>query len=338
MSQPRRPEPGSYSIVSTMREAPEIVAAFVAHHLTMKADEVFVFLDAPNPEVSEMLADLPRCRVTVCDDAYWLAIGHKRRPRNIVRRQLRNAEQARKLSQSEWLIHIDSDEFLHETGDLVAELASVPDTCSLVKINNIERCWPKGVQPSHIFDGIFRDQIIDKSDLMLEVYGQSAQFLHNGFAGYVVGKTAIRVDSTRPMKLHVQKRETRRGDLPFLCTSTTLLHFDGFTPLHWISKFLRRLEANQLGGSRKRQKQLDFIAKAATDEERLALFEKIMVLDAPTQTKLAELGALKSLNFDPSPAIKAVFPGRTFDLSVENVEQHYVSARPEWFTASAGQT
>lgn len=338
MKKPRRPSPGSYSIVSTMREAPEIVAAFVAHHLTMKADEIFLFLDAPNPEVTEMLADLPRVRVTVCDDAYWLKIGYRRRPANVVRRQLGNAEQARKLTRSEWLIHIDSDEFLHETGDLVGELASVPDTFTQVKIRNIERCWPKGFQPSHIFDGLLRDQIVGQPDLLLDVYGQAAQFLHNGFAGYVVGKTAIRVNSARPMKLHVQNREVRLGEVVYVCTSTILLHFDGLTPLHWISKFLRRLEADQMGGSRKRRKQLDFIANSATHEERLAFFEMLMVLDAPTQTKLAELGALTALKFDPSPAMNAVFPGRAFDLSVENVEKRYVSARPEWFTPSSGQT
>ena len=31
--------PGSYSIVSTMREQPEIIAAFVAHHLTLDVQE-----------------------------------------------------------------------------------------------------------------------------------------------------------------------------------------------------------------------------------------------------------------------------------------------------------
>jgi len=89
--------------VATVNEPAQLGLAFAAYHLGLGAQEVFIFLDTPDPEAEALLKDLPGCHVTVTDDAYWAANpdGH-RVPRHITR-QMRNAHKAYADGTVDWL-------------------------------------------------------------------------------------------------------------------------------------------------------------------------------------------------------------------------------------------
>lgn len=316
------PVPGSYSIVSTMREAADVVAAFVAHHLSLDCDEVFIFLDAPDPEVESMLSGVSRCHVIVCDDDYWRQHNRGRRYDRIVPRQLFNAEVARKRTRSEWLVHIDSDEFLVNTGRLRKKLAEQPPAVKRVRIRNFERFFPQGLKSGHIFEGKFRTRI--RGRLVEGLYGATAPMMLHGISGYSMGKTATRVRSDQKMYLHAGYG----SEAPEL-RGVVLLHFDGFTPMHWITKTYRRF----LRGVKEltRVEQLRAIGKTKTQAERLALFEQINVVPPELEAKLHELRSVFEIDFDPLPSMKLTFPGRSFDLSPEGFDRRMIEKDPEWF-------
>jgi hypothetical protein len=331
------PVPGSYSIVSTMRESPDIVAAFIAHHLTTDADEIFVFLDEADPVVEDMLAGLPRCRVTVCDERYWLETLGGERIANVVRRQNFNAEQARGKTGSEWLVHIDADEFLIRSERLREELAAQPADIDLVRIWNYERFVPAGHELAHIYDGQFRRQIPRKLVRDGSLFGPATPFVPSGLAAYHRGKTATRCDSDLRLSLHAplepQDGLPNVGDL----TSTILLHFDGHTPVHWVKKQMRRAEL-QLRGHSGRLEQIKAIDKMTTHDERLALYRTINVLSRDVIARLADLDALYVGQFDPLPAMKAQFPDRNFDTSIEAFDRRLAAQDPRWFAENGVPT
>lgn len=323
---------GSYSIVSTMREAPEIIAAFVAHHLTTEAETIFVFLDGPDPVAQDMLAALPRCQVTICDDAYWQDRNRGKRPGGVVRRQLFNAQQARLATRSEWLIHIDADEFLWLGTGLRQELAGLAASVDRVRLRNIERVMPEGKTPQHIYQGVFRSPLERGQNRARQIYGEDLKFLNRGLSGYVLGKTISRVASSTPLTLHLLPRD-RNGEPVVFPTagSTTLLHFDGFTTLHWVSKLLKHL-ANGTLGTKFRQEQMSFLYQAKSAAERFSLFQRLNVLDVRKMSKLAGFNALTDIAFDPMPAMQTHFPGRDFDLSPQAFDRRMIAANPTWFS------
>ena len=325
--------PGSHSIVSTMREDQSIVACFVAHHLQAEVDEIFLFLDAPDPETEAMLATTPRVRVTICTDAYWQTTPLGHRPDAVVRRQLLNAEQARKWMRSDWLIHIDSDEFLVSENSLRQELADLPMNVDLVRIRNLERVFPQDFTPTHVFQGMFRDQISGEPAEVEKVYGSSAMYLHNGLSGYSRGKTAMRSNSVRRPRLHPPRQQAKDEPTAHVCASTRLLHFDGFTPLHWVAKLLRRIDTNMTRGNTGRKNQIGYLKNATTVDQQRDLFQQLMTLDHDRQRKLTEAGLLLTTDFNPLPAVGSVFPEYGFDVSPSSIDRRIVASNPERFKA-----
>jgi hypothetical protein len=323
------PVPGSYSIVSTMRESPEIVAAFVAHHLTTDADEVMIFLDEAQPEVQAMLATVPRCRVTVCDEDYWREKNGGIRPPRIVPRQLFNAENYRSTTKSEWLVHIDSDEFLILSGPLRPRLAAVEETINVLRIQNFERIMLRdSPPPAHIFEGQFRGRIESAAADPEAIFGQDAKFFGNGLSGYFRGKTITRVHSRKMMLLHPKQGVGARRTVDR--AAGMLLHFDGFTQLHWVAKMIRQAAADQKGHPG-RMAQMEFMSAATSGSEKMSLFQRINMLDHATLDKLAALGVLHDVPFDPMPAMRQAFPGREFDLSPKAFDRRMIAAKEDWF-------
>jgi hypothetical protein len=327
-----------------MRGTPEMVGAFVAHHLQTDALNIHVYLDEANPEVEAMLAPLaPRVITTVCDAAYWAGTRHVARPGLIISRQVFNAEHARTRSVAGWLVHIDSDEFLQETGhegaaSLSAELAAIPGRVHWARLSHLERVFERDTQPVSIFDGVFRRRI-DDAEVSDAIYGTGSSFLRSGFSGPFVGKIAIRVDSPIRMRLHSASWPGQRGIVgdrkrpPFVVLAgTQILHFDGWTPLQWIAKLLRRIDDDRLdSGHSGRQAQLHFMNDAKSVAERLSLFETIQTLPRDKIDRLLKAGLMVDRPFDPTPAIKEVFPDRQFSFSIADFDAGLRRNDPDFF-------
>uniref|UniRef100_UPI0035691549 glycosyltransferase family 2 protein n=1 Tax=Phaeovulum sp. TaxID=2934796 RepID=UPI0035691549 len=194
-----------WSIVSTMHGVPETVLPCIAYHLKSDAERIHIYLDTPLPEIEAALASNPRCVVTVCDDAYWAA-RPAGRPNNLVPRQNANVAHARSASDSDWLVHIDSDEFLVAADPatplaLGTELARVPKEHDWVRILPMERVLPPAPEPKTIFDGVFRSRT-DDTALIAAAYGEGAPFLFRGLSGHVRGKIAFRRETRFRVRIH----------------------------------------------------------------------------------------------------------------------------------------
>jgi hypothetical protein len=327
-----------------MRGTPEMVGAFVAHHLQTDALNIHVYLDEANPEVEAMLAPLaPRVITKVCDAAYWAGTRYGKRHDLIIARQLFNAADARNTSAAGWLVHIDSDEFLLQNGEegaasLSAELAAVPGNIHWARLTHLERVFERNTQPLSIFDGVFRRRI-DKREVAKEIYGAGSSFLRFGYSGYASGKVAIRVNSRIRMRLHGASWPGQKGEVPdgerppfVVLEGTQLAHFDGWTPLQWIAKLLRRVDTNRVNSGHKgRRAQLHFMNDATSVAQRLSLFEMIQTLPRDKIDQLLEAGLMTDRPFDPRPAIAKVFPDRQFSFSIADFDAGLRRNDPDFF-------
>ena len=93
-----------------------------------------------------------------------------------------------------------------------------------------------------IFDGTFRGALRDAARVAA-IYGDWAPFLAEGMAGHCAGKEIVRGGEAFAMGIHspvdlATKRPHRDGYRAL--RRAVLLHFDGLTPLHILTKLLKR--------------------------------------------------------------------------------------------------
>lgn len=301
-----------WGVVCTAREPTALIASFAAHHLALGARYVWIFLDQPHPEAEQVLARLPGCVVQVCDDDYWMNIRRKRRPGVIIRRQLHNVDLVYSGADTDWVLHLDADEFLTSDYPVAEVLAATPDDCAYVNIRPAERFLLAGTPQDRIFDGVFkRPDPMPPADFVPE---GDQRFAWRGLTGHSFGKTAVRagepvlpgIHSPRPLD-RSQPYRPKPHEQPAL----TLLHFDGLTPAHWQAKLIR------LAGNRPNMKFLELNDKPrfAQVEHVMAqpdlavavqdLHDRLKLLSAEAVARLVSLGQLETRAFDPAPALAA---------------------------------
>lgn len=316
----------SWSLVVTLTGPAELAVPFVAHHLDTGAQRIHVYLDRPDPALQALLAAEPRCLPVLCDDAYWKARrGRRGRPEGLVSRQLTNAEHARSVTGSDWIIHLDSDEFLYEMQPLAAALAEVPAGTDWLHIPNVERVFLAGTTPETVFDGLFRSHVTPPRAAEA-IWGDVAPFLRNGLAAYVGGKIGIRRSSPLKMGLHSAATGTE-GEAPppaHPARGVAVRHVDGWTPRHWTRKIQslrdRVALSGHKGGHRGRQEQIAWFGRTSDPAERLDLYRRLHVLDESRAAALRAAGALHDMPLDPRPAIARHFPQVAFSWSPADVD------------------
>ena len=339
----------TWSLVMTMHGVPEITLPCVAYHLQTDAEFLHIYLDSPNPVVEAALATQPRCIVTVCDDTYWAQYPVHGRPKIIVGRQLANFDHARRASGSDWLIHLDADEFLvnidpSSVPDVTGALLAVPEDHDWLRISVMERVMLRGSPQQTIFDGIFRSKI-HNAELVEKVYGAFSHHLQFGLSGYHRGKIGMRRSSTLEPRLHAVvvprpgKPKTAADAHPSLLPPFTipprlrLLHFEGWTSLHWVSKFIRLIEAGRahLEHAAGRKASLGYMLANTDRKARLELFEMVQSLDPAHAAELSKAGLARLHPFNPIDLTRRVFPGVDLDFSVAAFEARLRANDPGLF-------
>ena len=338
----------TWSLVSTMLGVPETILPCIAHHLHSDAARLHLYLDAPLPQIEAALAGHPRCQVTVCDAAYW-ARQPGGRPEGVVRRQMANLDHARRHSDSDWLLHVDSDEFLVASDPaqplaLGPELARVPAGHHWVRIAPLERVMPPTPAPRSIFDGLFRAATTDAA-LIAAAYGPGAQYLHHGLSGHSRGKIGFRRKTRLRVRLHDVIRPPPRGITapvppppaadppPFTdLAALRLLHFEGWSPLHWASKLVRFAEAGRFEGHNKgRCAAVRFMADHPEAAARQGLFDLVQRLTPQGLALLAEAGLLRQVPSDPAALTRATFPGVALDFGIAACDARLRANAPDFY-------
>lgn len=311
----------TWSAVATVDEPPALVQAWVAWHLALGAKEVFVYFDRPDDPAADLIEGTPRVHVTRCDAAYWEAKG--RRPDPHQSRQLRNGTDAFHRTQAAWLLHLDADEYLWCESDLAQELSEQEVEVDFVRLRNVERIYRAGEAAPTIFGDAFRKPLKGQPERGAELFGPDFLMTSRGLTGHSVGKSITRVRGDRKIAIHKprgQNKAETEALVRSFSSSTTLLHFDGLTPLNWIYKLLRKAHSisdeGGIAASPHRQKQLDaVVAKAHDPATATDLHDRLKVVDETRMSELLWLGLTYEVPFDVTAALAEVFPRQDIDLS-----------------------
>ncbi|WP_176827840.1 glycosyltransferase family 2 protein [Ruegeria marina] len=316
-------EGATWAVVATCREPSVLTLCFVTHHLALGAAYVELYLDAPEPAQEAALARIPGCRVTVCDEEYWQeTLGGTRPPAN-EKRQLRNAARAYARAETDWLVHLDADEFIEADLPLASILDALPDRIDFLHLPNLERVFDATRPQEELFDGYMRAPLArgwpGQTDLLDP---DVCAMLHRGVVAHSQGKSAVRTGRGCLMGIHSPRAAAGLERLLLWpATTARVLHYDGLTGFHWIMKLLRGWSdrgggaAAHGGLAPARQAQIGYV-----DENRgdmfalLELHQKLKALVPADLHRLETLGLLRRPSVDPGAALRAM--GQAGELSV----------------------
>jgi len=322
----------TWGIVATVAEPAPLVLAFVAHHLTLGADEIHLYLDDPDDPVGNKLEGIPNVHITRCDSTYWRGtISH--RPKRHNSRQSRNADHAQAACQVAFLLSCDADEFLRPGSDVQWQLAEVPKDRTWTKVFNLERALITDAPRETIFDGASKVYYQGATTTPL----RCSELAPMGFTGHAAGKPFVRIRARLNIGIHVPRRghiKDRKVPPHHPADLIELVHFDGLTPLHWAAKFLRQA-ANFPERLQQftpyRIAQWRRVLQCLDDQAELtALFEEV---NGHTQSEVDALeddGHWVGDDFDLRPALAEAFPRQEIERSPEAFDAILAPRVTEW--------
>ena len=323
----------SWSVVTTVDEPPALVQTFVAWHLSLGAERVFVYCDRPDDPVADILAHLPQVQVVLCDDAHWQRLG-KSRPRRHQVRQVRNARDAYRHCTSDWLLHVDADEYLWSRKGVAPLLSAIEPDADVVIVQVAERMHRPDDPDTSIFEGVFRRPFRKPSKMGERIFGPDYALTYRGLTGHAHGKTFVRTGRQAEMSIH--RPQPAKGH-PELIKSRPapeaieLLHFDGLTPTYWIYKLARMQraldKADGMPPSQHRRAQAD--ALLADPDGGQDLYRRLKHVTPNIAQRLEKHGLLFVPAFDPSAALATSFQGTAVDLTPAAMDAWLAAKKPQ---------
>ena len=279
-----------WEIVATVKAPVEKVAAFVAHHISLGAAQIRLFLDDPTDPGFAEISALPRTLVTRCDDAHWQALG--RRPERHQNRQSKNAQAAYKASTLPWLAHIDVDEFLWlGPGETVADiLASLPSDQLTLRMEPYEAMHdpdlPDDILSARLFRGPLKPRF---ATLRPPALGEYETILPEGHLSHTNGKSFFRtgIRGLSP-RLHGAFRDGARLAGPPFDPRLALLHFHAQDRQAWLEALPFRLTR----GAYQYHAELQAHLQEADAHEISRFYDRTQQLAPETAQMLHEKGRL----------------------------------------------
>lgn len=303
-----------WGIVCTTNAPLLDVARFVAHHLEIGAAHIYLYLDAPEPDVVGLLNEHPKVTLTQCDAAYWKRMG-KNRPEAHQLRQTFNATCALRdaAPHLDWLGHIDTDEFILTRTKLSSALKAVPQDMAGARLYPAEALakTATGELPQHFklrttADGVAATAIAD-------IYPTFGSYVRGGFLSHLAGKVFART-GLGDMRLAIHRLRVKGEDV----LNTAVIKDAYVGHLHapdWDS-FITKLDFRQTKGSYRSKsedalKNIGHLLQYLRDEEGeagLRQFFDEMCSDTPElRARLKKHGLLLTPRFDPDAAVEKVF-------------------------------
>lgn len=175
-----------WGIVSTVRGAASDILRFAAYHLDLGVDQMYLYLDEPNPKAFNALNRHPKIEVRNCDAGFW-AYRQRERPDKHQIRQTANASFTYRKADTDWLAHIDVDEFLWSERPIAEVLSDVSKDIPGVRIRPIEAIAN--------VDDLYKAYIPkspDREDIVQSLYPNYGAFVLGGFFSHVQGKLFAR--------------------------------------------------------------------------------------------------------------------------------------------------
>ncbi|PSL20399.1 glycosyltransferase family 2 protein [Shimia abyssi] len=184
-----------WGIASTIKAPARDVLAFVAYHLDLGADHIFIYLDNENKKALSALRDHPQVTVTRTNGDYWRSIG-KKKPDAHQPRQTINASHAYALDHGlDWLAHIDVDEYLCPTQPVRDLLSALPTDVVCARVRPAEALSTDGVDgldPTATYCKRWIGTEHSRIELERTFYPNFGGIRRSGFVSHSVGKIFIR--------------------------------------------------------------------------------------------------------------------------------------------------
>ena len=277
-----------WGLVATVRAAPEKVAAFVAHHLSLGAARIWLYFDDPADPAAEPLSRIPQVTVTRCDDGHWERL--RGRPDRHQNRQSKNARAAYKACLLPWLGHIDVDEFLWPARPVAEILGSLPPGQSTLRMEPFEAMHDPAL-PDDIFTArAFRGPLKPRfAHLRPAVLGSYAGILPEGHLSHTNGKSFFRtgIPGLSP-RLHGAFLKGERLPGPPFDRRLPLLHFHAQDREDWLKALPFRLTR----GAYQYHAGLQAHLAAAGPEETAFFYDRTQCLPPDLAALLREEGRL----------------------------------------------
>lgn len=235
-----------WGVVATIKAPASDVLNFVAHHIELGADHLWIYLDARNHRAQAELQAHPQVTVTRTDDAYWQASG-KNRPKKHQLRQVRNASHAYAQANAlDWLLHIDVDEFLWPQHSVSDMLAALPDSCLSARVRPSEAMSSDGVldaEPGLIWFKRWISGKHGRREVSRVLYPTYGDYVKGGFVSHVAGKVFARTGYP-DMSLRIHKAVLGKDENPtqIALEQAELLHLHITDWAHWQKSFDYRHE------------------------------------------------------------------------------------------------
>ena len=322
----------SWGLVMLADEPAALVLANLCWHLEQGAQEIHLYLDAPDTPAARILTQtagtLPGVTITRCDKGFWHGLNGTRPPLQ-TRRQTLVATQAYQRSKASWLLHLDADEFLWMLpGMRFTQELTIASDAAFVALPNLERAYTSPA-PMMLFEGVFRVPTPAKSPLPPPLAYQ-APYVARGVSGHAGGKACTRTGLGAVLQPHAPRLNGERPpSAP--ASAAVVLHFDGLTPLHWLMKLRRYAAHNPAQWERflapHRRAQLLYMRAHDDDPAALRTFHDQLkqITDLP---ELEVAGLVRQLGFDPAPTLQK-WLGETPDLTVAGFDAALRCAFPD---------
>jgi len=227
----------SWGIVATIRAPLDDILRFAAHHIDLGADQLYLFLDEPDPKAVRVLRDHPKVEIRVCNEAYWQRRERERPEKHQVRQSF-NANFIYGQTKLDWLAHIDVDEFLWPTSTVGELLGAIPTDIPAVRVLPIEALAGGG--------DMYKTRLPKGSDglaLGEVIYPKYGGFVQGGFLSHIQGKLFVR-SGLRNLKDRIHNLYQNNKLLP--CDTEMaqidLCHRHAPDWDHWLAHYRFRLE------------------------------------------------------------------------------------------------
>jgi hypothetical protein len=278
----------SWGLVSTVKAPEDKVLAFAAHHLSLGADHLWLYFDDPEQPIPAALADHPRVTVTLCDDAHWTRVGKKRPPQH-QNRQTHNARYTyREKVTTDWIVHIDVDEFLLPARPIATILDETPPETIAMKLEPFEAMHdpllPDDIYTSREFRGALRHEHWPRRRAALGPY---RKVIRDGMLSHTVGKVIYRtrIPGLLP-RLHAVMVDKEFVRTPDWQPEMKLLHFHAQDKTAWLAALPFRMTR---GAYHFRPELQAFLAEASS-EEIDKFYRRTQILSVDQRDELAAVG------------------------------------------------
>ncbi|WP_353474612.1 glycosyltransferase family 2 protein [Salipiger sp. H15] len=307
------------TVTTTNAPLPRILD-FAAWHLELGAHRLYIYLDAADPEAEAVLAAHPRLRVFTTDAAWWEKRG--RRPDKHQARQGRNARHANaRKPETDWLAHIDVDEFLLPRRPLAEQLGELPGDCLCARVRPIEALAPApGADGTETLFKAFHLDQQPRQRAAEACFPTWGQHLSGGFLSHVAGKLFFR-PGTEGLDIRIHNvtlgDQTNPGERPL--PDTELGHFHASDWEHFRDAYRFRLAQGSYRAELKPQVRGEgavslhelfaLIEEAGGEAALRAFYDEVCTATPDLVARLGAEGLLRRRAMD-LPALRARhFPG-----------------------------